>query len=210
MTDVDVLVCAGRPIPEYSDHIRRYCGLPWSGGPQETWAFAYFEVVPSGPGDAIEPIDVLACAAMHPGLSRADLIFFAERAAELEAWLSELPAELDLADADEATTAHIATLPDLTGDVGLSLLSKVAHRKRPRLVPLFDRATSDWYRSVTGVRGVAGWTSLVDALRHDLDQANNRTVLAALGSELADALPAGPPSPLRLADIAIWMGSARS
>ena len=51
-------------------------------------------------------------------------------------------------------------------------------------MPLFDRAISDWYRTATGIRGVAGWPSLVGALHHDLDQASNRQVLADLQSEL--------------------------
>jgi hypothetical protein len=199
VTDLDVLVCAGRPIRDYSDRIRRYCGLPWSGGPPETWAFRYFDGVASRCGDAIEPTDVLACTALHSGLTHRDLIFFFEQARLLETWLSELPTDVDLADADASTVAHVASLPRLTDDVGLSLL-----------VPLFDRAISDWYRPVTGVRGVAGWQSLVGAVREDLGREKNRQVLTDLRSVMASELPGGVPSDLRLADIAIWMTSARS
>jgi hypothetical protein len=210
VTDVNVLVCGDRSIPGYADNVRRYCGLTWSGGSAETWAFRYYEGVATCSGDAIEPSDVLACTALHPGLLHSDLAFFAERADALEAWLTTLPGDVDLADADDSTVAHVASLPDLTDEVGLSLLSKVAHRKRPRLVPLFDRAISDWYRPVTGIRGVAGWGKLVGALQQDLDEGNNRQVLADLHFELAGELETTLPSALRLADIAIWMSSVRS
>jgi hypothetical protein len=210
VADVNVLVCGGRSIAGYANNVRRYCGLTWSGGSSETWAFRYYEGVATGSGDAIEPCDVLACAALHPGLLHSDLAFFAERADVFETWLTTLPGDVDLADADEPTVAHVASLPDLTDEVGLALLSKVAHRKRPRLVPLFDRAISDWYRPVTGIRGVAGWRSLVDAVRQDLDEATNRRVLADLHSELTADLGTTVPSALRLMDIAIWMSSVRS
>ena len=174
MVDVRALVCAARSVPRYSDNVRRYCGLTWSGGSAETWAFRYYEGVASCSGNAIEPSDVLACAALHSGLLHSDLAFFAERADVLEAWLDSLPDDVDLADADEATVDRVASLSELTAEVGLSLLSKVAHRKRPRLV-----ADSSTGQSRTGIerrpdprgRWVA---SLVGALHHDLDQASNR------------------------------------
>jgi hypothetical protein len=129
----------------------------------------------------------------------------------LESWLEPLPRDVDLAEAKDRTVAHVASLSELTNEVGLSLLSKVAHRKRPRLVPLFDRAISDWYRPITGIRGVAGWSSLVGALRQDLSQTSNRHALTYLFEKLnAEILTVPVPTALRLADIAIWMASVRS
>jgi hypothetical protein len=37
MNDLPIVV-AGRTIPDGVDRVRRYCGLPWSGGTGETWA----------------------------------------------------------------------------------------------------------------------------------------------------------------------------
>lgn len=211
MDNVEVLVCAGRPIPDFEDRVLRYCGLEWSGGPPETWAFPYYDAVQSRRDDVIEPTDVLASAALHPGLLHSDLAFFAEQASVLESWLESLPRDVDLAEAKDRTVAHVASLSELTNEVGLSLLSKVAHRKRPRLVPLFDRAISDWYRPLTGIRGVAGWPSLVGALRQDLSQMTNRRALTHLSEKLnAEILTVPVPTALRLADIAIWMASVRS
>ena len=49
------LVLAGRAIPDAGDRIRRYCGLPWSGGPPETWAYRYYDAVPTDDSDRISP-----------------------------------------------------------------------------------------------------------------------------------------------------------
>ena len=65
------LVCAGRPIPGARDQIRRYCGLSWSGGEPETWAYEYFDSTPTGPDDLVGPPDLLASAALHPGFGQA-------------------------------------------------------------------------------------------------------------------------------------------
>jgi hypothetical protein len=181
--------------------------LPWSGGPPETWAYRYYDLVPTGPGDRVEPVDVLACAALHRGLSRGDLAFFSEQPEVLTDWLGGLPSDVELADADDASMTHLATLPDLRGAISLSLLSKVAHRKRPRLIPLFDRAIAEWYRPVTGERGVSGWPELVGALRADLALLANRETLHEVATRIGSDLDGPPPSALRLLDIAVWMGS---
>jgi hypothetical protein len=91
MNDV-TLVCAGREIPNARDHVLRYCGLAWSGGDSETWAYEYFDAIPTGPGDLITPADLLPSAALHPGFGRDEAVFFNSGGAEAcEEWLSGLP-----------------------------------------------------------------------------------------------------------------------
>jgi len=200
------LVCAGRPVPDAHDNIRRYCGLPWSGGEPESWAYEFYDTVPTGPGDLPGPPDLLAAAALHPGFGRPEMAFFNGGGAEsVERWLALLPNDLDLADADDVVLEHLSTLPEIAGGEWLSILSKVAHHKRPRLVPLFDRAIVDWYRPVTGQRGVAAWPVLVRAMHEDLAQPDNRRLLAGVRGELARELSGVVPSDLRLADISMWM-----
>lgn len=46
MNDLPI-VAAGREIPDGLDRIRRYCGLSWSGGEPETWAWRYYDVIPA-------------------------------------------------------------------------------------------------------------------------------------------------------------------
>ena len=207
MTELN-LVCAERPVPDAWDLIRRYCGLPWSGGGPESWAYDYFDTVPTGPGNLPEPPDLLAAAALHPGFGRPEMTFFNAGGAEsVERWLALLPSDLDLADADDGVLGHLATLAEISDGDRLSIMSKVAHHKRPKLVPLFDRAIVDWYRPVTGERGVAAWPALVRAMSADLAQPDNRRWLARVRGELESELSGAVPSDLRLLDIAVWMNA---
>ncbi len=202
------LVCAGKLIPGAQDQIRRYCGLSWSRGEPETWAYEYFDSVPTSKVDDLPgPPDLLAAAALHPGFGRSEASYFnSGGGAEVcQAWLAALPRETDLADADEPVLSQLSELPLITTGVGLSVVSKVAHHKRPRLVPLFDRAIVDWYRPITGLRGEAAWPALIRAMRADLAESSNRRFLADVRTELAGELEGPIPSELRLVDIAIWM-----
>ena len=155
---------------------------------------------------------LLAAAALHPGLSRDDLTFFATRRAELETWLADIPHEARLHTADEALFSKLDELLVWTDEVSLGLLTKVLHRKRPALIPLVDRVVLDWYRPVTGERSAnAAWPKLTRQFwgEDEEDRKYNLfvTVMAAvkLSSELGDAYP----SPVRAADIALWMGAQR-
>jgi hypothetical protein len=205
---MDVLTCADRAVRDAADRINRYCGLRWSGGPAEVWAFPYFDAVASADPDVVDPVDVLCSAALHPGLGRSDLEFFVQRATKLEGWLRDAPVSVALEDADPGLVGHVVSLAALADGVGLSLLSKVVHRKRPSLVPMLDRDIVDWYRPLTGLRGAAAWPALVEALRSDLAGDANRRLLAELNADLHVGLSGPVPTPLRMVDIAIWMGRA--
>lgn len=194
-------------VPDAEDRIRRYCGLPWSGGDAEVWAFHYADARPSSLDDDVTTDDVLTAAVMHPGLTRSDLEWFARRAAGLRETLAELPADLGLGRADDSVIRSLAQLPRLGVEgTSLSLVTKVLHRKRPRLVPMLDRALLDWYRPLIGQRGQAAWPALVEALRHDLQLSSNRCALVDIATELLDLLPVVPTA-LRMLDIVIWMES---
>lgn len=206
---MSVLTLAGRALPQAEDVVRRYCGLEWPGGPAETWAFPYFDAVASPNPNRVDPSDVTACAALHPGLSRQDLEYFQRGCDPFERWLAGTPTDIDLADAEDELLAHLAALSEHAGPVSLSLLSKVAHRKRPRLVPMLDRAIVDWYRPVTGERGQRAWSPLLVALRGDLQESSNRHELDRISALVRSALNARVPTPLRVLDIAVWMESGR-
>jgi hypothetical protein len=197
----------GRDVPDALDRIRRYCGLTWSGGSPETWAYRYFDLVPSELPDEVTPVDVLAAAALHPGLSRTDLAFFVDRADDLTDWLRSVPVDAELQFADSDLLAHLDALLGLDG-VSITLSSKVLHRKRPSLIPLLDRHIIDWYRPVTGERSATlAWAPIIRAMQQDLlgDVNGSLTAIAdALRPELAS-----PPPAIRLIDIAIWMGAQR-
>lgn len=213
--DDPTLVAAGRLVPDALDRVRRYCGLPWSGGPPETWAWPYYDALETAHDSVVTPVDVLAAGALHPGLSREDLTFFRQRSTEVSAWLDGLSSSVNLGDASDEQVGHIASLTAFEPDVSLTLLTKVLHRKRPDLIPLLDRAIIDWYRPVTGQRSPsAAWRPLLEAMRADLADPQCRIVCATYGTTLEAEMARAPVSRtrvcvswLRIIDIAIWMGS---
>ncbi len=197
----------GRDVPDALDRIRRYCGLTWSGGSPETWAYRYFDLVPSELPNAVTPVDVLAAAALQPGLSRTDLAFFVDRADDLSDWLRGVPVDAELRTADSNLLDHLDALVDFDG-VSITLLSKVLHRKRPSLIPLLDRHIIDWYRPVTGERSATlAWAPIIRAMQQDLIADANDS-LTAIADALRPELATSPPA-IRLIDIAIWMGAQR-
>lgn len=208
-------VAAGREVPRALDRIRRYCGLPWSGGLPETWAWQFYDALGSDDPTHVSRTDVLAAAALHPGLSREDLAFFHEQTARVDRWLAALPAEMLLADAPDEIVEHLVALPAVLTGPSLTLLTKVLHRKRPHLVPLLDRHVIDWYRPVTGQRAVTNaWGPVLSAMRDDLSGHEARRTMTATVStierELCSSLgESSRPtlSWLRAIDIAVWMGS---
>lgn len=211
-----ILWAAGRPIVGGDDLVRRYCGLKWSGGEPETWAYGYFDCVGTDSAQ-IGPVDVVACAALHGGLSREDLAWFPEASASLASLLEQIDPDLSLSGASPEQLDLLEGLPDLArlstpsapDGIGISLLSKVLHRKRPALIPLFDRSVTERYRLVTGRKGETAWAPLVHALRADLLRPDNLEVLGELRDELAGEVEGPVPTALRLLDIAVWMDERR-
>jgi hypothetical protein len=208
---------AGRRLPDFLDRIRRYCGLPWSGGPPETWAWLYYDAVPTELDNNVTSVDVLCAAALHPGLTRSDLEFFRDRKADLSEWLAEVPQDPPLWETSEAIVEHLASLPECFPSVSITLLSKVLHRKRPQGIPLLDRHIVDWYRPVTGKRAmVEAWGPIVRAMRaEERDRHGGQHVslsidLVRIEGELHlldDSDHRQRLSWIRAIDIAIWMGS---
>jgi len=196
------LVLAGRPVRDAEDSLRRYCGLRWSGGDPQVWAYAYYDAVATEP-HRLEPADVTAASALHPGLTQSDLAWFVEHRAEVEEWLQACPGDVALAEATDAQLEHLEKLATFDG-VSLALLTKVLHRKRHHLIPLVDRRIIDWYRPITGERNAeSAWPRLLLALRADLQA--NRPVLDAMSTVITAEIPR-PISAVRIADIALWMG----
>ena len=191
------LELAGRRITDAEDLLRRYSGLPWSGGEPEVWAYSYYDTLPDSDPNDVGPIDVLAAAALHPKITRADLEWFANNRKLLQDLLVKLP-DIDLADANPALVDAIPTVAG--SDVELSLLSKVLHRKRPKLIPLLDRTLTGWYRRQLSSQSAAAWPELVRALAEDL---------RGNADAFSDLRSIAPLTDLRIGDIVIWMNEHR-
>lgn len=210
------IVAAGRVVPDGMDRIRRYCGREWSGGPgNEVWAWEYYDQVPTPRDNRVGTTDVLAASSLHPGISQSDLTFFVRQADVLAEWLTLLDPDVCLHSADEATLDHVASAAAFEPHVSLTLLTKVLHRKRPRLIPLLDRHVVDWFRPITKERSPSrAWDPLLRAMREDADDDRLSVTSVALrefetatspdriGGHARNSL-----SLIRAVDIAIWMGS---
>lgn len=209
------IMAAGREVPYAIDRVRRYCGLTWSGGPPETWAWSYYDAVRPDDPDWVTPVDVLCAGALHPGLSRSDLAFFRESGPKISEWLTQVPRGLRLWELSDGQVEHIASLPDALSGPSVALMSKVLHRKRPSVIPLIDRHVIDWYRPVTGKRAAAeAWAPLVCSMREDQEDEAWRLAMALAGLDLETELWPDVDlddrphlSWLRVVDIAIWMGT---
>ena len=200
-----VVQIGGRRVEGGWDRVARYCGLPWSGGDDETWAFRYYDSIFSPPNNTVGPQDVLATAALHPGLRKSDLTFFHEERRFISSWLEDLPEEHGIGGCDGAVAAHVAQLATWDVPVSLQLLTKVLHRKRPKLIPLLDRHVIDWFRPVTGERtAAAAWPGILRSIRDDMDLLN--TIFLHSMATAVEEKTFEPLSALRVMDIIIWMG----
>ena len=213
----DEVHAAGRTLTGLYDAVAQYCGAPFGEQRPETWAFPYFDLIPLDESRGFSHLDVVASAALHPNLRNEDLRYFDDLniKSEWASLLHSLPEDLDLGDAEHFHVQQIARIyQDLQGFTSpngykpsLSLLTKVLHRRRPRLIPIFDRAMIDFYRPVTRQRGESTWPQLVEALHGDLANPENRNVLRWVAEGVMDRIdqPGAALSELRCFDIAVWM-----
>ena len=169
------------------------------------WAFGYYDAIPVEHDSNVTPTDVVCTASLHPGLSRTDLEFFTRRQDDLAAWLDQVPPDLELWEGGEKTLAHLDVLADFEPDVTLTLLTKVLHRKRSKVVPLLDRHVIDWYRQPGDPRKInEAWPLVVRRIKDDLDMPATRSRLVKYCAEIKP-FNNKPVSVLRFMDIAIWM-----
>lgn len=178
-----------------------------SGG---LWAYPAYDSYPGHPGADVGRADLLAVSLLHAHQKPVATYY------SLEALLPVLNARLadpalrgSLADAEQSTVDALARLFGIlddykTNQVGLTKLSKVLHRKRPELIPLYDENIRVCYMR-NGLIPRAknrSWKEfsllLLPAIRHDLVSQMDRWL------EIA-ALASGPAiTPLRALDIIGW------
>jgi len=189
------------------DDLRRYFGI---GLPPGVAAFtgSRFEHLAGGGGqleaaDRITAEDLVAVQTLSVTVPVPVALDILEGrlGAQLSGLLETIPRDIDMVDVEAAVVA-----PNSSADQAWSLLcdqygvnwviaGKVLARKRPRLLPVYDRVV----RCAVG-RPPSFWIALQTALRED-DAALHRQLL-----ELRQA--AGLPetvSALRVCDVAVWM-----
>ncbi len=211
------LVIGGREISDPLESIRRYCGLPFGAGESEVWGYEYYDAQPSDSNGEVTAEDLMATAALNMRFTRGCLEGFIRARPIVGEGLAQLSPELAL---EDALDDQLQIIEDLhqglaqgTGPFAWkidgadrALISKVLHRKRPRLIPLYDRATSERYAAGLGDKKFGKGIDLLKAMRTDMADPKNNEALRAIQAHLAIELDGKRvPSRLRLLDIAIWM-----
>lgn len=183
--------------------------------PDGPYAFpAYDELVTNGSSELVDG-DLLAPSLLDAHVDYARFVLLKRMLPAIcEAW-SRLP-PTPLEDTDDAGIALVAkcfaALDDpLYARAGArgTIVSKVLHRKRPDLVPLYDSRIWTAY-TVSGAIGRGShrpWVEVMQALCHSMraDIRNNRAEFESLRD--AAAAHGARLTPLRILDILVWMSS---
>lgn len=185
--------------------LRSYMGLggstPYTGASFETIGAEW-----SHPGDVhdVTPADLVALATLSVevrGAAAIDLLGTRRReAADL---LRQIPADLDLVDAEDEHIADASPLGELwrllrrVPGMGPTRTSKLLARKRPRLIPVYDSVI----QAQLGLRDSGGfWAGLRNALQADGAFLDRHLQEIRERAGLAEQL-----STLRVFDIVVWM-----
>jgi hypothetical protein len=190
------LVVAGSPIPDAEALIRRYCGLPDESGERQVWGYHYFDARPSAADDEVTPEDVSAAAVLNMRFARATLEGLLAARGVIREGLERLPIDLSIEEASDEELDVIddllAGLCDGTGPYAFKIpeatraqISKVLHRKRPRLIPLYDRIIADRYAFGLGDKKLGRGRGFLEAVRDDLRLDDNRRTLGYPGEARA-------------------------
>lgn len=186
------------------------------------WSYPAYDSYPGSPSADVAEPDLLATSLLNAHQKPITSYYtLTKLLPEINGRLAKLDAKNyeTLSNGNEATPKDVALLFGVldsgkTPQVGMTKLSKVLHRKRPQLIPLYDKNIKRVYfiagakprLSFQAVRNWEGYaTALIGAVQHDLhDQIDKWNSLAALASEPYI-------TPLRALDIVAWgLGEVRN
>ncbi|TAK71129.1 MAG: hypothetical protein EPO13_01145 [Actinomycetota bacterium] len=198
------LSAANTGLPDAGQLVRRYLGLT---EPRETWAFRTYDASRRRSDGRVDDDDLLAASSLGARLTRRDLEHFDRCRDLVEARLAAIPTSTSLRDASNKQLTDVSDLL-LGTDLEPTLLAKIVHRARPRLIPPYDRATSDLYAGATGRRAAGRLPDLLFAMRADLQIPANVRALTGFQQQIIAETDGGfVPSQLRIFDIAVWMST---
>lgn len=185
------------------DHVQTYLNSPDAHGP-----YPAYDAYEGGPSEFLSPADLLApwlIGAPLAGIPTYDALV--DNLPAVNAVLSAIPLETSLAGAtydDMRAVLDLYAFLDTHPMPGVSLttFSTLLHRKRPRLVPIFDKRIARCYLDIEGAplkrddrRSYAAFAQLwLRAVQRDLDSQfdawSEFTTLTPLGGPQISALRA--------------------
>lgn len=212
----EIVQVGGASIPrrEAIDFARRYLTST-----TETWAYPAYDGYPGSPGPAVGEADLLAVSLLNAGQNPLSTYYgFSSILDVLNGRLGDPKLTGSFGEADGGTLDAIADLYGVLDahplpQVGLTKLSKVLHRKRPDLLPLYDANIRRCYFSgaespVLPVKG-RSWTKMVRAWLPAVHQ--DLVTQMSVWEEIAVMAPGPRIFPLRALDIIGWhLGERRT
>jgi len=175
---------------------------------------AYDTLVTNGTPDLVDG-DLLAPTLLGAQVDYARFVLLKRMLPSLREGLTGLP-DSPLEDTDDAGIAAVARCFAVLDEPVYAragargtIVSKVLHRKRPELIPLYDSRIWTAY-TVSGVIGRGShrpWVEVMQALCHSMraDLANNRAEFLTL--QKAAAGNGAHLTLLRILDVVVWMSS---
>ena len=199
-------LCAGTLVVEHPDEVLLDHVDPRNGYAVQ----AYDQLVTNGSATLVDA-DLLAPNLIGTEVDRGRVLLLRDLLPDL-AGVADLP-PVALQDADDAVVAQVADLfavldraPYAGKGVRGTIISKVLHRKRPDLVPLYDSRIFESYTAPGGLPRAhdRGWQEfmrlLLTQMRDDL-----RAEAAAFEALERLAADAGAPlTRLRILDVLVW------
>jgi len=173
----------------------------------------YYDGVPMGDWERVEPMDVLATVSVNSFVTDAARVRRVHRglASACDGRLAGIPRDAHLLDSDVAEVEGLLAAACEVPGVLVPVATKVLHRKRPHLIPMLDNVVLAHYfgyldrpelvgRSQDKRRAASAARVALDAFRADLDQAG--LVLADIVGQLA--VEGTPVTAVRLLELLVW------
>jgi hypothetical protein len=183
--------------------------------PDGAYAYPAYDTLVTNGGPELVDGDLLAPSLLGAHVDYARFVLLKRMLPSLREGLAGLP-DTPLEDTDDAGVVAVARCFAALDEVRFSragargtIVSKVLHRKRPDLVPLYDSRIWTAY-TVSGAIGRGShrpWVEVMQALCHAMrsDLANNRAEFVTL--QKAAAGQGAELTLLRILDVLVWMSS---
>ena len=177
----------------------------------EEWP--YYDGLPRGDPDRIEPIDVLATVSVNSFVNNAAAVRRIHRgmAAACDDLIRAIPRDAALLETDPALVKHLIDAACSVQGVLVPVATKVLHRKRPGLVPMLDNVVLRYYFERLGRPELTGRSQdknkaasvarlALDEFKSDLEKASPD--LDVIAAELAGQ--GMPVTTVRLLELLLW------
>jgi hypothetical protein len=183
--------------------------------PDGAYAYpAYDELVTNGSAELVDG-DLLAPSLLGAHVDYARFVLLKRMLPALRDGLAALPptALEDTDDAGIATVARCFAILDeplyARGGVRGTIVSKVLHRKRPDLVPLYDSRIWTAYTATGAVPRATHrpWVEFIQLLCHAMQNDIRHNLAEFRGLQAAAAGAGAQLTLLRILDIVVWMSS---